>query len=108
LSELLAALSTATPERKAAALKVLNGEAFAAGPLDPEPMKAPLLLTVGSAAKYLGVSRTTLWRMACEGRIGRVEVRRGSYRIRRQDVEEFASRGRRTGCGARREQERDG
>ena len=88
--ELLAAILAASPERRAAALRALNGDACNERDRDSEP-KPPLLMTVGKAAAYLGVSRQTLWRMACEGRIEKVEIRRGSYRIRKADLDSFAS-----------------
>ena len=54
---------------------------------------APLLIKIGEAAKYLGVSRPTLWRMTRDGLLKQVEVRPGSFRIRRQDLEKFAASG---------------
>lgn len=63
--------------------RLLNGEA--------EPQKAqpsgPLLLGMSAAAKHLGVSRATLWRMCQAKRLEKVEVLPGSYRIRRADLE---------------------
>ena len=63
----------ATPEQQAMIDRVLAGEA-------PAPVKAatgPLLLGMGNAAKLLGVSRATLWRMIKAGRLARVEVLSG-------------------------------
>jgi len=52
----------------------------------------PLLMGMKAAAKFLGVSRTTLWRMVIDGRLKRVEVLPGSYRLRRADLEAIANR----------------
>ena len=85
--ELLAAVVAATPERKEAALKVLRGEADGA-----RVVTGPLLLGVGAGAKFLGVSRATLWRAICAGRIQKVELFPGSFRVRREDLEVMALR----------------
>jgi excisionase family DNA binding protein len=74
----------ATPEQQAAIDRILSGEA--------EPVRrvidnGPLLLGMGKAASLLGVSRGTLWRMLNAGRLGRVEVLPGSFRVRRADIE---------------------
>ena len=50
-----------------------------------------LLCTMSEAAKKLGVSRSTLWRMTRLKRIGRVEIMPGSYRIRIADIEALAA-----------------
>ena len=55
--------------------------------------EAPLLMKMGEAAKYLGVSRGTLWRMTRDGRLKQVEVMPGSFRVRRQDIEKIAASG---------------
>lgn len=57
-----------------------------------QPVRGPLLLTMGIAARYLGVSRATLWRMVLAGRIEKVEVLPNSYRIRRADIEELVKK----------------
>ena len=44
---------------------------------------------MGEAATFLGVSRTTLWRMIQVGRIEKVEILPGSHRVRREDLERF-------------------
>ena len=82
-NDLLGALATASEERKIAALKALRGETEPAR----RPMTGPLLLGMGAAAQYLGVSRPTLWRMIQAGRLQKVELFAGSNRIRRADLE---------------------
>ena len=92
VEQLLEAVLAATTERRTAALRALRGNDQ---PDRHEAMelKPPLLMRVGKAAEYLGVSRSTLWRMACEGRIDKVEIRRGSHRIRKADLDRFAVSG---------------
>lgn len=91
-AELLAAFVAATPERKADALKVLKGQAVAQDPVAPRPVVGPLLLGMGEASRYLGVSRATLWRAVKAGRLEKVELFPGSYRVRRGDLEDLARR----------------
>lgn len=85
--DLLAAVVAATTARKEAALKVLRGEV-----LQPaaRPMTGPLLLKMGAAAKLLGISRCTLWRVLQSGKITKIELRRGSYLVRREEIEALA------------------
>ena len=90
LEELFAAAMGATECKRKEALRLLRGEARLADPLEPEPMRPPLLLGMGEAASYLGVSRPTLWRIIKAGRLEKVELFPGSFRIRRKDVEELA------------------
>lgn len=85
--ELLAAMVAATPEQKDAALKALRGELPAAG----RSTTGPLLLGVGAGAKFLGVSRATLWRTVRAGKLQKVELFPGSFRVRREDLEALAS-----------------
>ncbi len=88
IEQLMQAALSAPEERRAAALRVLRGE------VEPtrRPMTGPLLLGMGAAAKYLGVSRPTLWRMIQAGRLEKVELFRGSHRIRREDLEVIVER----------------
>ena len=51
--------------------------------------EGPLLLGMGAAAKYLGVSRPTLWRMLRDGRLKKVEVLPNSFRMYQRDLERF-------------------
>jgi predicted DNA-binding transcriptional regulator AlpA len=87
--ELLQAVVAATPERKEQALKILRGEATHPA---ARPLVGPLLLGIGAGAKLLGVSRATFWRAMRAGKIERVELFPGSFRVRREDVELLASR----------------
>ena len=85
--ELMTAALTAPDERKAAALRSLRGEV----PEPPEKKsQGPLLLGMGAGAKFLGVSRATLWRILQAGRLEKVELFPGSFRVRRNDLESLA------------------
>ena len=76
----------ATPEQQAAIDRILDGKMEPPAP----PMTGPLLLGMGDGAKLLGVSRATFWRMIKAGRLAKVEVLPGSFRVRRADVEGIA------------------
>lgn len=52
----------------------------------------PLLMTMTAAANLLGVSRVTMWRMVKEGVVQPVEITPRVFRIRRQDVQDLASK----------------
>ena len=52
----------------------------------------PLLITMTAAAKLLGVSRVTIWRMVKDGDIRPIEITPNVFRIRRQDLGKMASR----------------
>jgi excisionase family DNA binding protein len=52
-------------------------------------LKAPLLVGMGRAAEFLGVSRATLWRMIRAGRLEKLEVLPGSFRVRRVDLQKI-------------------
>lgn len=64
----------ATDEQKNLVVAALLGQA------KPEPASMRLL-RMGEAAEASNLSRFTLWRMAKEGKIRTVEVRKGSHRI---------------------------
>ena len=55
------------------------------------PAQGPLLLGMSASAKFLGVSRATLWRMIKAGLLRKVEVLPGSFRLRRADLEAVAA-----------------
>ena len=90
--ELLAAVVAASEERKRDALKVLRGELVATDSAGATEMKGPLLMGMGAAAEYLGVSRPTLWRMIQAGRLEKVQLFPGSNRIRRADLQAVVMR----------------
>lgn len=77
----------ATPAQQAAINEYLDGRSDL---MIQQPVRGPLLLGMGAAAKYLGVSRATLWRMIQAGKISKVEVLSGSFRVRRADIERIA------------------
>ncbi len=76
----------ATPEQQAAIDRILDGKMELAAPVPT----GPLLLGMGDAARLLGVSRATLWRMVSARRLAKVEILPGSFRVRRADVEGIA------------------
>ena len=77
----------ATPETQAEIDRILEGKVQAR----VEASTGPLLYGMSPAAKFLGVSRATLWRMIKAGRLGKVEVLPNSYRVRRADLESIAA-----------------
>ena len=77
----------APPETQAEIDRILEGKVQAR----VEPTTGPLLYGMTPAAKFLGVSRATLWRMIKAGRLGKVEVLPGSFRVRRVDLEALAA-----------------
>lgn len=81
--DLIRAVFTADDKAKEQALAILEGRANAPG--EPQD-SARLLLTMGEAAELLHVSRATLWRTVKAGRLQKVELYPGAYRLRRADV----------------------
>ena len=77
----------APPDAQEAIDRILEGKF----PAKAEVATGPLLCGMSPAAKYLGVSRATLWRMIKAGRLGRVEVLPNSFRVRRAELEALAS-----------------
>ena len=55
-------------------------------PERPTQHDGTLLLTMTDAARVLGVSRVTLWRMVRTGAVKPVEIMPGIRRIRREDL----------------------
>ncbi len=78
--QVIKALFGATPERKSRALLILEGEEI------PFRIDEPLLLTMGEACELIPCSRATLWRIVKKGRLEKVELYPGAYRLRRSDV----------------------
>ena len=77
----------ASPEVQAEIDRVLEGRS----PVPrSEPPTGPLLMGMSAAAKFTGVSRATLWRICRSGRLPKVEILPGSFRIRRADLEALA------------------
>lgn len=87
-ADLLAAVVAASADRKELALKVLRGELPQSS---GRVMAGPLLMGMVAGAKFLGVSRSTLWRVLQAGKIEKVELFSGSYRVRREDLEALAA-----------------
>lgn len=77
----------ATPEQQAEIDQILEGKER----IRVAPSSGPILLGMGAAAKTLGVSRATLWRMIQVGRLQKVELLPGSFRVRRADLEAIAA-----------------
>lgn len=88
LEQLLLAILAADDTRRQEALRVLQGESLTEA--RATDTTGPVLMNVTAAAKYLGVSRTTLWRIIRDGGIEQVEVRSGSFRLRKVDLDRFA------------------
>ncbi|MFA7369568.1 MAG: helix-turn-helix domain-containing protein [Kiritimatiellales bacterium] len=81
--DLIRAVFTATDEAKTKALAILEGrDGSSSRPLD----NGPLLLSMGEAAALLHVSRATLWRTIKAGRLPKVELYPGAFRLRRSDI----------------------
>ena len=87
--QVIQSVFTATPENRYRAFLILQGK-------EPEPKPAPvdgpLLMSMGEAAKFLNVSRGTLWRMVKEGRLEKVEIYHNAYRLRRSDILDLVNR----------------
>jgi len=76
----------ATPDQQSAIDRILEGKVEAPAPVPT----GPLLLMMGDAAKLLGVSRATVWRLVKAGKLDRVELLPGTFRVRRADIEGIA------------------
>lgn len=77
----------ASPEMQAEIDRILEGKVQTR----VETSTGPLLCGMSPGAKFLGVSRATLWRMIKAGRLSKVEILPGSYRVRRADLEAIAA-----------------
>ena len=86
--QIIQAVFTATAKAKDRALAILEGnEPAPSSDLSPPSSEAtPLLMGMGESAKFLGVSRATLWRMIRDGRLTKVEIYHNAYRLRRSDI----------------------
>ena len=89
VEEVMQATLSAADDRKQAALRILRGESEPAR--SGAQSNGPLLMGMGAASGLLGVSRATLWRACQAGRIEKVELFPGSYRVRRADLEALAA-----------------
>jgi excisionase family DNA binding protein len=69
-----------------------NAIAGLKGNLPKPTLNTPLLIGMSKAAELLGVSRPTFWRMVKQGRLPKLEILPGSYRIRRADLEAYIHR----------------
>lgn len=78
--KLFQAVFTATDEAKERALKILEGREV------PIENDGPLLLSMGETCELMGLSRSSLWRLIKSGRLEKIELHPGSYRIRRADI----------------------
>ena len=83
--EVIPAVFPATPENRYLALLALQG---AAAPLR---IDKPLLLTMGEACDLIPCSRATLWRIVKAGRLQKVELYPGAFRLRRSDIIDLVS-----------------
>ena len=81
--EVIAETFRASPENRHRALLILQGRE---PELKPAPIEGPLLMSMGEAAKFLNVSRGTLWRIVKEGRLEKVEIYHNAFRLRRKDL----------------------
>lgn len=86
--DLIRAVFTADDKAKEQALAILEGRANS--PSKPKDF-APLLLTMGEATQLLNISRATLWRTIKSGRLQKVELYPGAFRLRRADVVALAN-----------------
>ena len=63
------------------------------GKNDDRDVVSTKLLTFAAAAKQLGVSRQTLWRMVKEDKIKVIEIRKGSRRVPASALIDFVKQG---------------
>ncbi len=77
------ALLSASPDSLKQIDRILSGEAIETDTGDRR------LLTINHAAKEMGVSRQTVWRMVQDGRLASIETRAGRRRIPSAAITEF-------------------
>lgn len=94
-SQLLLKFISATADQKAAIDRVLDGTPIG----QSSASNGPLLMGMTAGAKFLGVSRATLWRMVRAGKFQKIEVLPGSYRLRRADLESIVNPPKRSQIG---------
>ena len=82
-------LLQATPDQLEGVDRILNGEP----PPKSRVLDGPALLGSSAAARLLGVTRGTLWRMVHAGTIHKVQLYRGSYRLLRAELEDLIAKG---------------
>ena len=82
-NERLLKILQADPEKQALIDRILEGRQPAPY---PELPTGPLLLGMSAAAKFIGCSRATLWRICRAGRLQKVEILPNSFRLRRADL----------------------
>lgn len=70
-------------------LDALNGKSTEKN--EPVVIAEPLLLTMTDAAKFLGVSRVTFWRMVKEEIFQPLEIRPNMFRYAKRDLLDFLS-----------------
>ena len=58
--------------------------------MTPQAQQEPALLSIGETVRYLRTSRTTLYRLAAEGRLSPVKLRRRSL-YRKADLDAFTA-----------------
>jgi excisionase family DNA binding protein len=80
---------TAPKDLKKKALMVLRGESPKLNPAEGQS-SVPLVMGMAAAARHLGVSRPTLWRMVRAGRLRKLEIYPGAFRVSRADVDAIA------------------
>ena len=87
-AELLQAILGADRRKRTVALKVLKGDV----PLSGDPDQ-PLMMKAGPAARFLGVSKATFWRLVYTGRLTSVRITNKATFFRRRDLEALVNAG---------------
>ncbi len=76
-----------SPSERTLLQQLVSGRA---GDVTLMPAEVPLLLTQKEAARILGISRVSLWRLTKEAVFNPVEIFAGRFRYRREEVEAVA------------------